>query len=63
MFIDPKAQGEPLTCHMCKNVILERPVHIDGGHSLPDATGDYHASCAKPVLSIKRAHDAMMRGF
>ena len=30
-------------------------------HNLADMNGDYHAACAKPLLSVKRAYDMLGR--
>jgi hypothetical protein len=58
--------GHMRLCHSCSGVIgpddaIEQ-VHFDAdGHGLEKMNGIYHAVCAKPILSVKRAYDALSR--
>ena len=71
MFLDMKAPGEPWgegrLCRSCKQPIDPRdPVEElrfedHGEHRLGELNGAYHARCAKPFLSVKRALDALGR--
>ena len=35
----------------------------DGDQRLDEMNGIYHAGCARPILSLKRALDALRRGW
>lgn len=71
MFLDMKAPGEPWgggrLCHSCKQAIdpaepvEELRFESGTGHRLEDLNGTYHVHCAKPLLSVKRAFDALGR--
>jgi hypothetical protein len=75
MPFDSMPQGDPWgdpwarICQSCKNPIgRNEPVEEltfapDEKHRLEALNGPYHAACAKPYLSIKRALDALSRGF
>lgn len=74
MLFDSTPQGgswEPLgpLCKSCR-----RPIALDAKteqlrfdrdteHKLHEMNGTYHAECARPFLSIKRALDMLSRGF
>ena len=63
---DPWEPSSP-TCKSCRLPIAhDAPVehlrfdaHL--GHDLEDMNGTYHAECARPLLSIKRALDMLSR--
>ena len=71
MFLDQQAHGEPWDgrrmCRSCKSPIdpaepvEELHFNDDAGHRLEELNGPYHAHCARPFLSIKRALDALSR--
>lgn len=74
MKFDPSPQGmswEPLgpVCKSCRRPIghdepaeqLQFESHPE--HKLEEMNGTYHAECARPFLSIKRALDILGRGF
>jgi hypothetical protein len=71
LFLDSKAHGEPWdgrrTCRSCKTPIdPAEPIEVlrfDGGagNDLEGLNGTYHARCARPLLSVKRALDALGR--
>lgn len=73
MFVDTSLPGvpggEPWTpiCHSCRGPLRSgEPVERieftdDGEHSLREMNGTYHAACAKPILSVKRAYDMLRR--
>ena len=53
-------------CQGCSGVIgRDDPVahvHFDAdGHGLEKMNGLYHAGCARPILSVKRAYDVLSR--
>jgi len=71
MFLDEKSHGEPWgegpLCRSCRQPIdpaepIER-LNFDNQreHRLEALNGAYHARCAKPYLSVKRALDALGR--
>ena len=74
MFVDTSIPGGPggepwtPTCRSCRGLLLpsdpvERIEFQQGDeHNLHDMNGIYHAACAKPILSVKRAYD-MLSGF
>ncbi len=72
MFMDVGEPGGPggephyETCHSCKRLIPpghpQAEVRFDGNdEKLASLSGIYHAECAKPILSVKRALDMMKR--
>ncbi len=71
MFLDEKPHGEPWEsgriCRSCRSPIApDEPVEelrFESGseHRLEELNGDYHAACAQPFLSIKRAFDLLGR--
>lgn len=71
MFLNLKAYGEPWDgqrlCRSCKAPIdpaepaEELRFENHSGHRLEELNGAYHARCAQPFLSIKRALDALSR--
>ena len=71
MFLDLKAHGEPWgdgrSCRSCKQPIdPAEPVEElrfddHGEHRLGELNGAYHARCAQPYLSVKRALDMLGR--
>jgi hypothetical protein len=71
LFLDQKAHGEPWDgrrlCRSCKTPIdpaePAAELHFDGDFEqrLEELNGAYHARCAAPLLSIKRALDALGR--
>lgn len=71
MFMDTKSQGEPWEggrlCRSCHRPIAaneateELRFDADCAHKLHELNGSYHADCAKPLLSVKRAFDAIGR--
>lgn len=71
MFLDDKAHGEPWgegrVCRSCKLPIgpaepaEELRFEDDSEHKLSEMNGAYHAVCARPYLSIKRALDMLGR--
>jgi len=75
MFFDPGPMGNPWgepwhpECKSCRGVIgpdeATEQLHFDRDeeHRLDEMNGTYHAECARPYLSIKRALDALTRGF
>jgi len=75
MFLDTNSQGggfwgpsEPI-CKRCKNPIAantpSEDLHFDHDpeHQLHELNGTYHAACAAPLLSVKRAMDMLSRSF
>ena len=54
-------------CKSCKRPIApDEPVEdlrfeYDPGHKLDELNGAYHAECARPFLSVKRALDMLVR--
>lgn len=75
MFFDPGPTGNPWgepwhpECKSCRKVIgpdeatEQLNFERDEEHRLDEMNGTYHAECARPYLSIKRALDALTRGF
>jgi len=71
MFLDEKSPGEPWengrTCRSCRSPIApgepveELRFESDSEHRLEELNGAYHAQCARPFLSIKRAFDMLGR--
>lgn len=72
LFIDtsiPGGGGEPWVpqCRACKGSIAQgqpsAEVRFEKGEDarLRELNGLYHAACARPILSVKRAHDMMRR--
>jgi hypothetical protein len=71
LFLESKAHGEPWdegrTCRSCKlpigpaDPVEELRFEDHGEHKLAQMNGAYHASCARPYLSIKRALDMLGR--
>jgi len=65
LFVDIPANGEPLICPSCKSLILpgQATDRIAFANDNPDGlasmNGLYHAPCAKPLLSVKRAYDML----
>ena len=75
MFFDPTPMGGPFgwqpapRCRSCKQPIdagqptAELSFEHDAEHRLDEMNGTYHADCAQPYLSIKRALDMLSRGW
>lgn len=73
MFFDPTPMGGPQGwpparhCQSCKQPISsgqpteELRFERDAEHGLDEMNGIYHAECARPFLSIKRALDVLGR--
>ena len=72
MFLDTSQHGgggEPWTptCQSCRGIIAPgqkvEEIHFatDDAHQLHDMNGTYHAECARPILSVKRAYDMLNR--
>lgn len=61
------SRGDPWArvCHSCKKPIgVNEPTEelrfdVDPERKLEEMNGTYHAACAKPLLSIKRALDML----
>jgi hypothetical protein len=72
MFLDmslPGGGGEPWkpSCKSCHGPIGANDsvehikFEVPSDHRLQDLNGTYHAECARPILSVKRAYDMLGR--
>ena len=69
MFMDIPSHGEPWgegrRCRSCKlpidpaEPVEELRFETGSGHKLEELNGAYHARCARPLLSVKRALDML----
>lgn len=55
MFLDTPSSGEPIFCAGCNRPIAGEPVRIE--HE--SVRGVYHEGCARPLLSVLRALEAL----
>jgi hypothetical protein len=75
MFMDIPAGGEgghePILprCRSCREPIPPGEPHeiltfpADSDHGLEELNGPYHAACAQPFTSLRRALDMLSRGW